>query len=810
MKKKNLTPFLFAAKVTSRNPPEPDMVLIVRAKFRLVPGAPLSLPEGLSVLAQGSLTGDVFEDDDTDQTGACLYPSDFADFKPQADVLLRGTCHTPGGDRMTECPVHFGVGGWSKILRVVGHRIWMDGIVGPTMSDHVPFTRMPIDDRHSFGGPEYPQNPVGRGYKTRELPNIEAADDVISSRSDRPVPAGFGPISPHRAERRVKLGKNYGGSYRKKRAPYYADDFDWSFFNAAPPDQRIPYLRGDEELLFQNLHPTAAVLRSRLPALRIRAFAREDGGLMHEVPMNLDTLFVDLDEGAIHLVWRGLCPVKKDDLSDQTVLIAQEPLSDPPLRDAHYQQILEKLDADPLEIEDHLPPELKEEWSALQALGKKGAAPAPAADKASGGNPISTLLKGLLGRAAKAQQAQILRAMESLLKVALPDGKTMAIALGEALGTRRLMAPSSIPLSDSVLPVITNVLSRRAFRALVKCVKDERERAAAKGKPLEGLEEWDKLSSDPKLAAMGLSPTEPKAPDGFSPGIDLSGQDLTDSDLSGRDLSGANLTGAVLAGANLRGTRLVGANLTQAVLFEADLQKADLTNADLTTATLQCVRAEGAIFRGAKVDFASFDSARLEGADFSEAHGEQVVFSRADMTSAIVKKARLHMSYFEETTLASTDFSGASLTRSFVSRCHATGAIFTRATIAGTSFADSDLGQALFTDARGDGSVWTGATLTGADFSYATLKGAHFTEARATETRFFGANLRQARFYQTILDRADFTKANLFDADLHKAHVNAVKFVDANLYDAKLYQTQGADCDFKGANLKRSTLEGDR
>src|SRR5262249_12454151 len=149
-------------------------------------------------------------------------------------------------------------------------------------------------------------NPVGKGFHTPELPNIEHAGELLRSRSDSPMPAGFGPLSPHRPDRRAKVGENYGTSYRKKRAPYYADDFDWSYFNAAPPDQQVPYLRGDEELVFQNLHPAVEVFRSRLPGLRIRAFANDLEGRFREVPMNLDTLLADLDEGALYLVWRGL------------------------------------------------------------------------------------------------------------------------------------------------------------------------------------------------------------------------------------------------------------------------------------------------------------------------------------------------------------------------------------------------------------------------------------------------------------------------------------------------------------------------
>ncbi|MGK3995809.1 DUF2169 family type VI secretion system accessory protein [Sorangium sp. So ce1024] len=809
MANKNLTPFLFGSKVTSRRPPQPEMTLIVRAKFTLRPGAPLSLPEGHPALAQETLRGDVFHDDDLDQTGECLYPSDLVDFKPHADVMLLGTCHTPGKARMTECPVRFGVGSWSKILRVVGDRVWMDGLLGPAMSDPVPFDRMPLGDRYSFGGPGHPLNPVGKGHGTRELPNVEGADDLLLSRSDRPAPAGFGPVSPNRPDRRARVGKNYGKAYREERAPYYADDFDWTFFNAARPDQWLPYLRGDEELLFQNLHPDAEVFRSRLPGLRIRAFAKDEERGFREVPMHLDTLLADLDNGALFLTWRGLTEVTDDDLSRVTTLVASEPLDGPALPEAHYREILDRFEADPLEIEEQLTPELKEEWKALQALQKQGDDAAPPAD-AAGLDPLSALLKARLGDVAKPQQERIRRAMAALAGVAVPGGKVLGGVIAEALRHLPKASQALPPLNAGASPVLTDAALRTAFRRVARAVEDAKALAAARGAPVPGLAAWDKLAGDPKLASLGLSTAPPQPPGEIGPGSDLRDQDLSEQDLSGRDLTGADLTGAILTGANLRGARLARATLKQAVLFDADVREADFTDADLSLATLQSARAERAVFRGATLESTSFDGARLMEADLSGTQGSQLVLSRADMTGAVARGAAWAVAFLEGTVLERADLSQASLTRCFVSKARATSATFAGATLTGTSFAASDLTGAIFAGARGDGSVWLGATLTGADLSLAVLTSAHFTEATAEGASFFGANARGARFERADLTRADFTRANLFDADLLRAKVPEAKFVDANLYDAKLYQTSGSGCDFRGANLKKSTLERDR
>jgi hypothetical protein len=267
MKVKNLTPFLFGSRVTSKRPPQPEMVAIVRGIFTLAPGERAAVRTAPEPFPQGMMSGDVLRDGDDDRAGELIYPSDFAEFKPHADVLLKGTCYVPGHALLTECGVRMAVGSLSKSLRVVGPRLWSDAMAGATISAPLSFTEMPIGYTNSFGGPGYAPNPVGKGIGTRELPNVEAAAEPIRSRRDRPHPAGFGPINPAWPERARKRGKEYGKSYAEKRAPYYAEDLDWSYFNAAPEDQQLPMaLRGDEDLSFHNLHPTFGARGSIRPS----------------------------------------------------------------------------------------------------------------------------------------------------------------------------------------------------------------------------------------------------------------------------------------------------------------------------------------------------------------------------------------------------------------------------------------------------------------------------------------------------------------------------------------------------------------
>src|SRR5262249_9198174 len=158
-----------------------------------------------------------------------------------------------------------------------------------------PFTEMPLTWANAFGGPGFARNPAGKGHGTIELPTIEDPSRLIQRRGDQPEPAGFGPLNPAWPQRAGKVGREYGKSYRDKRAPYYAEDFDWSYFSAAPADQQLPgYLRGDEELTFVHLHRDATTFSARLPGLRVRAFVKDVEARFREVRLSLDTLFADL------------------------------------------------------------------------------------------------------------------------------------------------------------------------------------------------------------------------------------------------------------------------------------------------------------------------------------------------------------------------------------------------------------------------------------------------------------------------------------------------------------------------------------
>ena len=145
-----------------------------------------------------------------------------------------------------------------------------------------PFSRIPLVYEHSYGGPGWDENPVGVGHAGHAdqvggsplSPNL-----VCPNHPGRTI--GFGPIARGWAPRGAKLNESLRTAI-DRADPEVPTAFDWGYFQAAPPDQRIPYLSGDEWVLLENLHPRFPRVRARLPEGHARR-----GGSMGSTPGSL-------------------------------------------------------------------------------------------------------------------------------------------------------------------------------------------------------------------------------------------------------------------------------------------------------------------------------------------------------------------------------------------------------------------------------------------------------------------------------------------------------------------------------------------
>lgn len=804
---KNLTPFLVGTKVISKRPPRPEMMLIVRASYSIQPGGVLAPVEEL--MEQRFLSGDTFAEGDDELLGECIFPSDFADLKLNAEVFLKGHCHVAGNTPLSECLVRFSVGSWSKTLKVVGKRVFSDLMPGARASAPAPFTKMPLTYRNAFGGPDFAKNPVGKGFGD-ELPNVEYTHDPLKTRGQSIEPASFGPINPAWPSRAPKVGRDYGKAWREKRAPFYAEDFDWSYFQAAPADQQLSgYLRGDEELLFQNLHAAEPTLRTRLPGIRVRAFVNDNEGRFREVGMILDTLLADLDRNILELSFRGATDVRDISLDDvKTVLVASEPLGKKPIAEDYYKEILFAFEKDPVGLAAAMPEHFDDVIRRQQSI-REGNPPPLRADL----DPVSARIDQRLGAFGADITESVRKSIADAKEKAAehkdigPEIEKAAQQIDDAPPMSRVQKPGAMPplgLRKSMRGLLEEADRLKKSIQGYDIPPDERKKLEASIAEIEAVPHyprWKELDPDYRPPEGPLSSDEP------GPGRDLSDRDFTGADLGNMDLRGANFEGAILTRVNLAGADLSGACLRDAVLFKTNLANARLVGADLRRANGAHAFAQGADFTDALLEMAFFEDAALMGALFLRAKGAYAIFCRANLAGVRAEGSSFEHADFSEATLEESNWEGACLEYAQLSESRARRARFIRAKISGAGFTKANLAYASFGGATGGKVVFEEATLDFASFEQAELTAAFFTKAQAFSTVFARANLPQARFYKAKLEDVDASGANFLQADFSHAVLTRTKLIRANLFMANFHGTSGKNVDFSDSNLKRSTLE---
>lgn len=732
------------------------------------------------------------------------YDSDFALWKPEADVLFTGTAYPAVGVAGPVCNVALEVGSLRKELAIFGDRFWTREVGEGWLGDDAampssprPFTSMRLDYRRSFGGPGFSANPVGRGApqaeapptSLRPLPNVEDPKQLLVSPDQTPAPAGFGPLDRRWAPRATTRLGTYDEAWRRQRWPALPEDFDFRYFQAAPPDQRVAgYLRGDERIVLTKLHPTIPRLAARLPGLRVRCFARAEEAI-REIPLHLDTLWIDGDGERVILVWRGsIDTASRLHRELSALLLVTEPLAEPRVVDKVYQQ--------PhfwcREPEDDASPE--------EAVAP---APPPANDDAD-----------------DAEVAEQLAKVREILR-------------GANLSPELLARLDRATRPDQLLHILTEAMPDDPG-ALERAQRDSRERMralfAAHGHDPSLLDELDEVEAEEAALTLTREQAFERAARRASfagcvmrdldlRGIDLHELDLQKADLRGADLRGANLAGVDLSEARLAGCDLRGATLAQAIAPGAELSDAQLEEADLSGADLS-----GAKLRGCRMTKVQLRDADLSEADLSRAHLEEAVLDEAELSGA-----RLDEAILAGASCVRTRFVGASLVGADLEAANLEGADLSQAELRGARLRRASLREASLYGASGDDAVLTGAELGGARLSEgASFARASFEDARGAKVTFMNAQLRGASFRNAVLERADFSEADLEGASLHRAILKHASFEGASLRGAALTQVnlfcgslgeanlEGADCrgssfygvDLAGAQLSRAKLEG--
>jgi hypothetical protein len=268
------------------------LTVVVKATFMMVPGDAMQLVAPLEVQP-----ADRHADDSPDRS--LFAAGELAPYLPRGEVCLVGHAYAPRPS--PELSVRLAVVGHrplvDKTLYVYGERMWLDD---GQVTQPVPFTRIPLRyERTHRGIAGYEENPIGLPYLAGQpVPNV-------IDPADPEAPAGFGPI-PSSWPSRVRLLRGLDPAFVECAEPELPDAFAWSYFHAAPPDQRCSFFEGREWIVLDGLHPEHAHIESRLPGGRAAARIYDTESTAHtELSLNADTLWIDGDRGLVCVLWRG-------------------------------------------------------------------------------------------------------------------------------------------------------------------------------------------------------------------------------------------------------------------------------------------------------------------------------------------------------------------------------------------------------------------------------------------------------------------------------------------------------------------------
>lgn len=773
-------------------------------------------------------------------------------YLPRVDVFLTGHAYAPAGQSAGSVTARLSVQRDGELL--VNKSIRVQGDWSDETGQHAPFQRMQLIYERALGGPGSEENPAGVGLVPGPSPNL------VDPRG-RPIVACFAPI-PRRWPLRARLLRSADAGALESAARALPEGFDGSYFQAAPVDQRLDALRGDETILLDGMHATLPHVELHLPSARGAARVYGPGELAagKAIELRADTVHVDTARETCTILWRGHFSAQGVELHEIDVVagielperpiawpaerapsapaIAARAPSTPPPPDAaprsqntirlSASDVARQLAALGLQVEGAPAPVIHEQQQApkstswrdgstldLTAEAARGAAAPLPFEKRGDGQPRTTLeinpadvarispadaLPFVSEAEARAQGAPSLAQSPSEPAAIPPPPASRSTLELDAADVARISPADALPFSRE--PV--------SYRP-VGSTMEIRPEDVARLTPADALP----FAHEPARAAPNPGPAAP-ASQRRGGTMAISAADvarLTPADAlpftrapstppppQAPDLAAQET-------ANLRATvlahvaakaSLLDLPLAGADLHELDLSGAALAGVDLTGAKLARTRLTGAHLAGAKLAGADLSNADLTGADLSQ----------ADLSHAILKKARLDGANLTDASLVSVEGQSASFTGAVAVR-----ASFVRGQLDDAAFGRLHAASADFHAASLAGARFAGADLTEARFETtrapgAVLDGARLGHARGAGAELAGASLRDVDAPGSVWEKATFDHASFAGANLEGANLRLARAVRASFAGARLGGADMAGLTGDSADLRDARLEG--
>lgn len=278
------------------------LTVVVKATFAFAVDAPMTRTKPQQIVRAEVHHGQ-------NPARSVLLTSDLAPYLPRADVLFTGNVYAPSGVPTPSLPLRLAV--FSSKGPVLDKRL--------VAQDPAGFQRLPVVYENALRGID-DENPLG----------VTSNPNILDPRNpDRP--GGFGPLGRAWPLRKRLLGTTPRATLDEPLATF-PDDFDWTYFQAAPPDQRIDFLGGNEWLLLEGLHPSVHCLRTRLPGARglARLYGLDEHGISEGTLLELvaDTLRIDGEALCCTVVWRQNVPIAGENALNAANVVAGVEVAD--------------------------------------------------------------------------------------------------------------------------------------------------------------------------------------------------------------------------------------------------------------------------------------------------------------------------------------------------------------------------------------------------------------------------------------------------------------------------------------------------